>query len=812
MALLPNWPLLAVDIDCTQGPPNGPGPNRVSLNSLGMGVSQLSASRGRQYELGNAEAGTASVAVNDPGELLNPANTASPLNSAGQQLLPYRALQISAMWPLTGNIINPGVNAAFDSSFESGIGGFQTLAPGTTLTSSTAQSFVGTHSLAVTQGLAGSAFGVFLQIPGVPGVVYTVSAYVYVAPTPAGTTVQLGLSSGSASVASGVASTAGVWQRLTATYTADGAVQTFLIGGSGAGGLAFFVDAIQLELGDTASVYGATGPTLYGIHTGYVERYPQTWRDRGMWGVKPLESVDALSVLSRTIIRQSYEATIAADQPNLYIPYNDQSAPQAVILPQGGSPFIGYTSIGENGQVNFGGDQFLDGTATVKLAQQNLTGVIGQRQFITYLGTLQGQLSMDTQAFTIEVWARVTSGLPYFGAGAPKPGEDVNQEPYGPAFGIGWYTFNTGDMGWEYSDPNGFSKGGYFPAGGWAGYPDGNWHYLAIKLVGSNGLVSVVDNLVSGVTTISTSQSVMLDNFYVNAQAFWTNPITEVSVARMATYPVALSDAQLLNHYQRGIGYLGELTLDRASRVLSQYWAGAFTTTSSGVVPMAPDYSYNGRAVLDVLQEITVTDNGLVYVTGAGQVVVEGRDDRYRKQTAQWVFGERTDLGEKPYTNLAYDYDPTYLYAEAQINRPGGPVYSVVNQNALAAYGQRVFTRTLQAATDWEAQQAAAAFARRYGEARLRVQSITLDPSSNPDLWPVALGVEVSQRVTVNRRTGAGVTVTGDYFVEKVSHAVDSDSFKWTVTLQLSPVFVDTAWILGDPVYGVLGSTTVCVY
>ena len=51
-----------------------------------------------------------------------------------------------------------------------------------------------------------------------------------------------------------------------------------------------------------------------------------------------------------------------------------------------------------------------------------------------------------------------------------------------------------------------------------------------------------------------------------------------------------------------------------------------------------------------------------------------------------------------------------------------------------------------------------------------------------------------------------------DYYVEQINHEVDSDAGTWLIHLQLSPVFVPTAWVLGDPTYGVLGSSTVPIY
>jgi hypothetical protein len=73
------------------------------------------------------------------------------------------------------------------------------------------------------------------------------------------------------------------------------------------------------------------------------------------------------------------------------------------------------------------------------------------------------------------------------------------------------------------------------------------------------------------------------------------------------------------------------------------------------------------------------------------------------------------------------------------------------------------------------------------------------------------LSLEISQRITVKRRTPA-LTTSADYYVEAINHKIHGDAGTWTVELQLSPVFVPSAWVLGHATYGVLGTTTIPIY
>jgi hypothetical protein len=289
-------------------------------------------------------------------------------------------------------------------------------------------------------------------------------------------------------------------------------------------------------------------------------------------------------------------------------------------------------------------------------------------------------------------------------------------------------------------------------------------------------------------------------------------------VANVAAYATALPSAQLNNHYRRGIGYLGELSGTRVSRLLTQYWSSTFTV-DTGKVPMAADFGYNGRQLLSVLQDITDTEGGLLWADAGGTVHADARDTRYvNSATSRYTFGEAS--GELPYADLEYDYDPTYVYSEADLTAASGTLYKTVNSTSQAAYGQRILSKSMFMANDWDVGQAATFYAQRYAKppgapgtnTAPRIAKFTIEPGFNPALFDAALTLDIGHRVTVKRRTSAGVTMTGDYYVEQISHKVDADTSAWAVDYQLSPVFVPQVWKLGDATNGVLGSTTTCVY
>lgn len=805
----------------TGGPPGTTRADHTDIvlngTTAATAVRGFATTRGRQYELGHAEAGTMSVALTDTHEYVNPANTASPWNTGGNTLLPYRRIEVGAWWNpatnnLAGNLFNSSNRDAsngnfYDPSFEASViwwGGPASRG----ISTSTVHS--GTKALFITAN-ANVAKAWFMSIPGQ---IYTVSLWVNV---PAAHTVTATLqdypNTAGVTLATAATTLTGVYEKLVLTGTAVGAFCAISLAvTAGSFPVTYFVDDVQAEFGSTASAFTTTGPIYYPIWTGYVERYPQTWDSAGFRGIKPLSCVDALSVLSRTVIKQSYLDLILSDGPSVVVPLNDTAPPHKVLRPDNGAPIVGYTHPGTNGTVNYGGDQWLDGTSTINVVQQNATPpTSGDTQYITYAGTQSGFVSMNPQAFTLEMWFKFGAGTIYMGAAEVPLSEPVNTEATGPQHAVQFYT-GAGFLFVVYNDPNGSGKSIKLGTANRA--PDGAWHYAAILFPGSDQIQSVYDLSVGTVTALgfSPSPAVGLNNIFLNAGTYYGDVVSSVSAAYLALYPRSLGTSEMANHYQRGIGYLGETFGDRATRLLTRWWGGSKVVASGGTL-LAPDHTYNGRSVLAVLEEMGDTELGLTWCDAAGTVHVDNRDTRILAgQTSLYTFGENTGAGELPYEgDVGFDFDPTYVYSQADLSNYAGGVFTTVNAAAQTNYGQRILAVTVNAANDFLVQQAGLALTTRYDTPALRVSTLTLNPAANPALWTAALNLDIGDRVTVKRRTNA-VTMAADFYVEQINHTGDMDASTWQVQLQLSPVFLPTAWILGDSTYGVLGSTTVCAY
>lgn len=844
-----NWPTGGFDLDAATGPPNFPTIARRSIEATyrRLAVRQFSVVRGRQYELDQVQAGEFTALLHDPLEMLNVDNTASPFNTGGNTITPYRSMWNWWIWPNqpgSGNIINVGVNVAYDPSFENNPFtelGLWTAAGGTTtLAQSGAQHFDGTKALLVTQSAAGAGFGANNNFRTSPDITYTFSAYVY--PT-GGCSVTIQVTDANNVVhSSATTAVQNAWTRLSVTWDAVDTLEAVVVYGTGVATPTFYVDATQLEFGAQVTAFSTTGPTLYTLWTGWVERFPTSYDMSGLRALHELYGVDALAILSRTAIAQSYTATVVADNPAIYEPLSPSKpatsgtalsigsdATQVVGSPITGNPIYHPSA---SGSINWAGDQQLDGTPAVVLQQNNAYNPpkSGNSTFTypheqqTVFDVYPAGVTIANSAATIEMWVKFSGGvalLMQLLATAVHGGGLNTELGYGASASQNHLELSTsgGRLAFAVTDAvEAFSAFYQVSAAPGAGYPDGQWHYYAFFFYASGGNPALgfrYDGGEFSVTAPTTKRNYGYTNLHHEATTVFGDPQSQVSIARFAIYPRDIGSTARQAHYQRGIGYLGEISGARVSRLLSQYWAGS-TSIDPGFLAMAADFEYNGRVMLDVLQEIQESERGLVYAATGGAVTFEGRTTRYGgTQAALWVFGENpagASPAEYPYEDYATDLDPTYTFSQSNLTRPGNSNFApVVNTPTQTKYGQRVLSQQVQCTTDFDLTQAAIFYNNRYATAAVRLAKLVLNPAANPALWPVVLSLEISQRVTVKRRN-AGLTVSRDYYIEKITHAVDAEAGKWMVTLQLSPVFVSSAWVMGNSTFGVLGTNTTPVY
>jgi len=272
---------------------------------------------------------------------------------------------------------------------------------------------------------------------------------------------------------------------------------------------------------------------------------------------------------------------------------------------------------------------------------------------------------------------------------------------------------------------------------------------------------------------------------------------------------IALSATQVANHYAIGRGTYGagQRTDQRISTVLTMaQWMtdGTDLATGSGTVQAI---ATQNKTPLAVAQECEAAEQGRLFVDRDGKVEFISRNAFATSSiynTSQYTFGD--GAGELGYTSLQFEFNDRLIFNRSVVGRKDGATATFNDTTSQGQYFIRTSDVTdLIVDTDQQIVDIANARLSAYAQPKLRVEQLTFTPRQSPvALYPVAIGVEIGTRITVNRRPqGVGSLISKQVIVEGISHTITPDG--WETTFTLSPVFVAT-FILDSATFGVLDS------
>jgi hypothetical protein len=243
-------------------------------------------------------------------------------------------------------------------------------------------------------------------------------------------------------------------------------------------------------------------------------------------------------------------------------------------------------------------------------------------------------------------------------------------------------------------------------------------------------------------------------------------------------------------------------------------WPAADRSIDAGISTVQAK-TYDLEPGLSALQEVEVTEGGLLFMSADGKVTFKDRTKFVLDalDTANYTWG---DLGsEKIYADLGpLERDDSNLWNQVVIDAPGKTTVDVTDSASRDAY--TVAYRPLTLSTIHEDQNEMADRANylltRYSTPANRVSEMVIETSI--DYWDRLLDRELHSKLRARKRPVGGGTIEQDSFVEGITHDFYARrGTKWLVTLNLSPLDeVTTYWVLGDTVYSVLDSTTRLYY
>jgi len=785
-------------------------------------VTTWSSDGGLQHELGVYEAGVASAAVDNTNEYLTPGNASSPFNTGGpggKLVDTYRTIRHWWQPSLTGNLLNDtnltdwGVGVD-NASFETATGTW-TANGTTTIVRSAVQFHDGTHSGLVSWATSSTSSTGYVQCALPPtrvGTTYTLSAWVFV--TASSTSVKIGCSGSSSAASSGT----GSWQRLTLTFTATSAVSgiTVFPSAASAAGSQVYLDGIQLEVGSSATAFTTSGPRIYPVFRGYIERYPQSWDSTGFKGYSDLGAVDALALLSKISLRDVMTQDMIQDGPLALFLLDEASTPCVniggnVLPPMAEYRVEGVTLVTEV-PLNYGvpGPGVEQIGCVSQPADISVSGTVAHYLVSNFMNDVLKRIGNILNGFTFECWFNVatnpSNGGPLVtgdGVGTVA-GRYIRLFMYGTNIGLECYNANTTTF--DYQLPS------------TANLNDGRWHHMVgtEEFAGGSNITAklyVDGKLDSQVTFARGGATMSIGKISAFATLFvgsFEPGVVRGSISRIAAYDYPLSAARVASHYQSAGAFQGDKSGTRIVRILN--WAGwkGPTSIQTGVTTVAPATGLAGQTALAASQLCETTEDGVFIASPNGVLTFMNRDWPLLQLPGASVatFGEL----ETPYDpGLTRETDPTLIFNDWSVSRPGGTApQRVYNQTSMARYFPSTQSVTTQHADDTQALQFATYLLRRFKDSHARWPSVTITPSANPGLFPLALSLRIGDRVTVKRRTSAGVTISEDHLISRITRNGSPTALSFTFSL--IPVDPQVPWIMGNATYGIMGQTTRMTY
>jgi hypothetical protein len=598
----------------------------------------------------------------------------------------------------------------------------------------------------------------------------------------------LSTTNGTASTLTGSPSAS--WSTLTVSDTAPaGAAYAFIglyLPGAVSSSTQLQTDGLQWEANASPSAWVIPN-TWFPIVTMGVERYPQSWTRSGTFGKSTPTAVDTFGLLSQSVLADPLTAA-------LFTPSGGQAPSFAYTF---GDPSSANSFADSTG--NLAGAQTFNskhgaGTITAGVAQ---TSANPAGAYLGSPGTTVVNITSSAAAGT-DVYGQPMSwiNLPNAkGVAGPGAGTGLNFTRM-IAFRCTATPTNFSTL-WTSQNASNINElsVGIFSGGAIAvsvndanhtgsltiGTLDlNNWHlaWLGVAADG-NSFMCGIDNSISTVAATPTALTYaggfstdQVGATPVNFDAAGGVYNFKGDIAFLVEWPFVLSSAQVSAIYTAWrTSWSGQSSGQRYATILGLAgWTGPTVIDSGSSTSLGPIAGIAGQDALSALQAVVDTEAGNHYVDRSGRIVFTSRASRYNATTPVVTFGENTGAGEWPYEDLAYDMDPTLICNLARVTQQStGQVFTAQDAGSQTNNGTRTRTITNLSTSAQECQDQATYVVSRYKTPAQRIKTLRLHPNVVPNLWPVALSLELGLRVRHNRRPPGGTQITTDGFIESIN-------------------------------------------
>ncbi len=633
------------------------------------------------------------------------------------------------------------------------------------------------------------------------GATYTTSAYVYALTGSPDLRLSNGVGLGAST------SVKNAWTRITQTWVASATshqIQVLAVGTATAGTVCY-VDAVQVEAASSATTFDPVAAIASVRFAGYVSSWPSTWVGTTENSQVTVTALDRL----RKFAQARALAPFLVEEAKLYapiclFPMDEASGTMCGDLSGNGQPAMAATLLGGAGTLTLGTSTGpgTDGASAPTFTRS--TGTVGWY--------MQAPVNPTTaaSAMSLECWFNTATAGP------------LSLCAVGPLI-LGTTSGNK---------LTAWTGGGRANLSSGASVNDAHTHHAVVTDDGTGNTITLYLDGVSVATTAGYTVQPPVNA--AQAYAGW-DPIIRTlltgTVNHVNAYPTVLTPDQITRLYQAGTtGFAGESSDTRIGRILD--YLGVPTTERNldpGLSTSLLSQSVGGQQPMAAMQDVADTEAGTLFAAPDGTVTFHARSFRYNQPTQFSV--PASSLADIP----SFPVDDSLLAIfgnDVTASRPGGATQRAVNQASSDEFGPYVQTLNLLTADDNEVLSRAAWTVNRYGDPGPRCPAITIDlqtiglatttvSGGYTDIFldsfdganlslTLALTSDVGSRFTVTSMPATAPSPVIDLTVEGYTETIGRGTHR--IAFNCSDFSDTNAWVLNDPIYSILGSTTRLVY
>ncbi|MFJ6905613.1 LamG-like jellyroll fold domain-containing protein [Streptomyces griseoluteus] len=530
--------------------------------------------------------------------------------------------------------------------------------------------------------------------------------------------------------------------------------------------------------------------TVKGRFCGVVNEFPVDWE--GLSSTVTISCTDLFKQLNKLpVLKSMLTEEIVVSFPAAYYPLTESTeSATAGDLSGNGLSSMSVAQAGAGGTLTLGTDTGPDATGDSTPTFSPASATAGKYLTVD-LGAATQQL-LTPNPVTVEAWFKTTTtGRAILSLYSPdRQNVQLLSLSASGAMQIEWTATGATTLTVE-------------TVAGTSGLADGKWHHV------------VWDQTPSGVVCVdgvnvdpSIPVAAGIDQRTLEVGGYRGTRLWSGSVAHVALYARPYMAGQIKDHYNAGAtAYDGETADIRINRFTR--YAGIVSTIIMGAThdPIASQGA-GGSGVVARMREVESTESGRLYASRDWYYMTyQSRDVRYNPAPGLEAF--QVAYADVETRGVSLADDDQKLVNDVTGTRPGGATQRVTAPSSILAFGTYPQELNILKTSDNSVLDAAYWLVSRYANPAPELREVPIEAYTMPS-YAAVLDADISSYFSVtgmpSQAPAPSVRVTVEGYTETIRERSHLISFHTSASI------TDSVWVMDDPAYSILDSTTRLAY